>query len=530
MASLDLNASTIYACLPTALISQGITGSVRPPELTLREALIYACIPTILARSDTFSQMIRDRTNYRVLSEKYCNLRFRFVSKFLYSGLCADSLSPRGANAQVKFSDQQVSMGLALLAFAAESQVLRDAGLNTESSEAIIRQLLAAFETLKRPACEALGYVQYEDGFFVRDWVAAERTSDLGVPENLSIKSDFDDTRQPGGDRKWNSASLDQVIHMMVGWWAVCMWSTDVANRVSANRQASSVLGWLKRHRYRLYQPDGELVPRGENAWFAGAGIKRICEMMDANPTGNLPRLPDGSAPVVTIPSEDIPLFENIEANEYWKALRDLFVAELEAMFMILGIHIPGETPNITDEWLNRIVVDLINNRAPVLTTRASYERNLSLLLTAFDPAVDTDAYNDYAEKSNHWLAIVLRRACLSKRGWWRRWVPPPEPGEIAIDLSDRSAEAKAFYDLENSEWLGGEKWVARFRKTYESCPDEGPFASLDGEWVKPNRWLSATDLQATDEARTSQQEYNGLDFLSFEPLLRITGVASVFA
>ena len=317
---------------------------------------------------------------------------------------------------------------------------------------------------------------------------------------------------------------------MMVGWWAVCNWSGDEANRVHAKRQATGVLNWLQRHRYRLYQPDGTLVPRGDNAWFAGGSLKRIVEMMGypGLPPG-LPHLPpDGGRPVVTIPAQDIPFIEDIPTNEYWKPFRDFLFTEVNIISSLLGFQFPEEIPEFTDEMSNSIAATAMNNQAGFFTFLRPFEKNLVLLATAFNPGVRTDAFNHFAATSDHLYALLLRRATLDERSWWRPWQGGVPPGQVAIDLSDRAAEAQARFDSENQNWANGASWVGRFRHAYLSCPTEGPFASVSGEWVKRDRWEFATE-RASETAISSMEEYSGLDFLGFELLLRMTNVHSVF-
>ena len=488
--------------------------------VTMNSALYFPALNC--SGIDNFERMAGVATSYRAFSRKYCRLRRRFLSKFYYKGFCASHIRRVPEGHAVVFSDQTVYMGIALMIFAGESKILKDFNIDPSASDALILEMLSTFDTLNAPASLAVGYLAYDEGFFIRDWVARADSVKLGLRRSWSVESDFQkavDAHEPGQA----AATLDQVVSLMAGWWAVAAWSESSVACKLASIQSNRILQWLQRNQYLLYQPNGSPAPRGgDNAWAAGGHIKRIVEMINSKSIGGQII---GGHPVIAIPATKIPGFADIPTNEYWKPLRDVLITEKNVVQDLFGIASIDKIPSLSDEELNETSCYIINHRGALLDFAQSYVRHLTLTVTAFDPHIATDAFNDYAVKSRHYLAILLRRVTKSYRAAWRPPFHLPLPGQIAIDTTDYAALENAFEEREDSLWSDQSAWKVSLLKAYSSCPNDGPNAADSGDWCKDSRWIRSTDLTASADEIASKEEYNGLDFLSLEVLMRLAGI-----
>ncbi len=100
-------------------------------------------------------------------SPKYLKIRQRYLQKFFWQGMSAEFVEGEGDSTHVKFADQTIYMGFAMLTFAGECRILSDAGLDTTQSERVLAQLLSGFEELDGAAEEKL-YGTSQAGFFVK--------------------------------------------------------------------------------------------------------------------------------------------------------------------------------------------------------------------------------------------------------------------------------------------------------------------------------------------------------------------------
>jgi len=130
-----------------------------------------------------------------------------------------------------------------------------------------------------------------------------------------------------------------------------------------------------------------------------------------------------------------------------------------------------------------------------------AYVRNLMLICMAHETSLlDTPKLWIAARESNHPWSIALRAARMET-------LLPGMAGRLVGD----STVAPAFSQLVQA---------------HRSCPPDGPSDDSPAyEWSMSNRWERCTDVIQSPQVRSNAgNQYNGLDFLSLEVLMRISG------
>lgn len=502
-----------------------------------------------------------------VLSPTYRRVRERYLRTFFHQGMSAESFAPQAK--ELHFADQTIYQGFALLAFAGEARLLAQAGLDPSGSEALVARLLAAFDELDDAAERDL-YGDDLPGAFVRDRVD-EGAHRRGIPAGWHVSSDYASVAQ--GKAKFRSLaaqSLDQTIGLYLGWWGVARYSTDPRNVARAQDQATRVLENLLRERFILRLPDGGAVERGDDA-RAAAGF--LCRMHEAI-TGQdrlreaKVRLVDLSRKPFRVGGVTIPGFEfpiDLPArltHAGLSSLEPLTVAALTTPkvrltpsqvfgkrlnvkapcahltakhpgghagprlpclhlrkehdhdWLIVGplktkvpcghlvpehdghgttlpcAHLVKEHPeghSLIDADLTKLDVEI-----PLGELIPSYSRHMFLVCMAFEPKVDDADFLRTTRASSHPFAALLRAEVETSRGRTR--------SRLLVGRPAHAREARALH---------------------AACPPEGPHSGAAEQWFKDSRWIRSTDLTKGDPGKL----YNGLDFLSYEVLLRANGL-----
>ncbi|HBP18284.1 MAG TPA: hypothetical protein DEA08_10895 [Planctomycetes bacterium] len=466
------------------------------------------------------------------------------------------------------FGDQTIYQGFALLAFAGEARLLAQAGLDPSGSEAALADLLAAFDELDHAAEREL-YGTAAPGFFVRDRVDA--THRHGIPADWTITSDYGSVASGKADyRSLAAQSLDQTFGLLLGWWGVAALSTDAANVAQARAQTERVLEHLLAQGFKIALPDGGKIERGDDLRPAAGFLCRMAERITGRDylrraevlLGELSGKPLHVAGVPVSPGFRFPF--RVSARTTHAALlglEPLALAGLTTPAVALKVSdlVPGGRLRVTNpcvhlrakhpgghagpalpcahlepkhdhDWLELgplktkipcthrrakhpqghaptlpclhleashpaghgalLDVDLTRYdvRVPLGELLPSYSRHMFLVAMAFEPQIGTRAARRACDASRHPFALLLRAQVLG--GADRREVARP-------DFADSA------------------------RAMHAACPPEGPSASAPQVWFKDNRWVRCLDPRGG----ASQAEYNGLDFLAFEVLLRLNGL-----
>jgi hypothetical protein len=190
------------------------------------------------------------------LSEKYIKLRQRFTEQFFYEGLVAEYLESDG---KVKFADQTIYAGQALLTMATEAAILNATGVDASDAHRLIKNMLDAIDRLDGVADPYFGARSTLDGFFVRD--------DIIGPSDPRLNGRFvacdSDWQFP--EKENASPSGDQIFGMMFGLSSVVHYSGNTDLITHARRISSRLFDYARRNRFVLRLPNGDETRRGSD-------------------------------------------------------------------------------------------------------------------------------------------------------------------------------------------------------------------------------------------------------------------------
>ena len=392
-------------------------------------------------------------------SLNYLSTRQRFLERFFFDGAVAERR--RDGDRMVKFADQTMDMGRALLAFASEARVLASKGYSTSGSDAVIRDILREFQRTESGPWEDLIYGRSVSGFFIRDSV--ERNNRHGVPDDWQIISDLDTTLYTDVHRGHPAMSNDQTIHLIVGWWAVTHWTSDPDNIAMARHLTNTVMQYLEDQRYYITLPDGNDVQghRGPDMRLSAVEVTKLAD-----------EITDGD------------YFAN--GNVTFEIETNLGSVPLSLNLTDLEDALPAVT-DIAEDILgdSSIVIGLPGYRKEI--TYKPYSKNLIFMTMAFEPDFNTAAFIKSAWESGHFPGLLLRSILFGV-----------SPGTCLS--ADEMAEVTG---------------------AWQDYPAAGPSNQpLMDRWYSGDAW--STPPRGEGDGQTS---FNGLDFLVFEPLLLLSGV-----
>lgn len=159
----------------------------------------------------------------------------------------------------MKFSDQTIYLGQALLAMATEAAILRATGGEAADTKNQIKTLLDAINRLDEAADPYFGATAALDGFFVRDDVSGPADPRL-VNRFAQCDSDFQNPQSENA-----SPSGDQVFGMMFGLSAVVHFAGDAVLTTQAREISSRLYDYARRNRFTLRLPNGNETRRGSD-------------------------------------------------------------------------------------------------------------------------------------------------------------------------------------------------------------------------------------------------------------------------
>jgi hypothetical protein len=480
-----------------------------------------------------------------LFSKSYLAARDNFLTRFLFQGMSADWVDE--STSQVHFGDQTIQMGYALQTYAQEAAVLKHAGLDSGPSERVIADLLQGFDQLTGSAVTVL-YGSSPGGFFLRDDIGVDgaKHGDHGIPSRLTVSSSDFSASNPAnhtaGDppnHTQDAMSLDQVLTMLTGWWAVTQYSTSSANIAHAQAQTEQLMSFLQGCGYNVQTPDGSKPSADRNADCRPAAgyISHMADLITGGKHNYLldPKntieiriskndilgvLTGGTSAVIEYAAKQwagvnlgvsgsIPVF--VPVSIVYAASETALMTVGTLTFPItINAYLPNWIKNASftypttekTKWqlwpggpwtegfktvaATETIGDLLSNLN--ISLGSSYSKQLVFLCMAFDninPVVSVG---------------MLRPAALSNNNPWASLLSSAVSG-VPVDPTTSAQALSAWREVTNGKGLPS---------------DNGP-----GSWVTANRWINATNINRTNGSK----DYNGLDFLSLEGLLRVTHV-----
>jgi hypothetical protein len=197
-------------------------------------------------------------------SPKYQTLRQRFFNRFFFDGLVAEYIDPSVQGGRVKFADQTIYMGQALMAMATEAGILKATGGDAADSLQRIQSILNAVNQLDEAAEPYFGENAALNGFFLRDNVTGPQDPRLGN-RFAACDSDFQDPATENA-----SPSGDQIFGLLYGLSTVAHYAGDDAIATQAREISSRLFDYARRNRFVLRLPNGDVTRRGSDMrWLA---------------------------------------------------------------------------------------------------------------------------------------------------------------------------------------------------------------------------------------------------------------------
>lgn len=193
------------------------------------------------------------------LTDRYRSIRQRFFSNFYFSGHVAESVDPSVPGGKVKFADQTIYLGFALMVMATEVGVLNALGTDSSDARNVIGQLLDTIDALDENAEAYCGAATELNGFFLRDNISGPTDPRL-QGRFTECESDFQDAFKENA-----TPSGDQIFGLMFGLFAVVHIANDSTLATKARVICKRLYDYARRSRFVLALPNGNATRRGSD-------------------------------------------------------------------------------------------------------------------------------------------------------------------------------------------------------------------------------------------------------------------------
>lgn len=191
-------------------------------------------------------------------SPTYQAIRQRFFTDFFYAGLVAERI----VGSSIKFGDQTIYMGQALIGLATEAHLRQRLGQDTANTLKAIEQILAAVDQLDLDAERLFGHTPSLNGFIARDNITGVADPRLGG-RFQEVESDWQKPEDA-------APSGDQIFGLLDGLWFVVRFAGDDGLVQRARALSERIFGYAQRCNFVLTLPDGAPTERGSDMrWLA---------------------------------------------------------------------------------------------------------------------------------------------------------------------------------------------------------------------------------------------------------------------
>ena len=193
------------------------------------------------------------------MTAKYRLLRDRFFRDFYFAGVVADCHEAVPNGTKVKFADQTINQGLALIFLASEMRLVREHGWEATDAPRRIREILDALDQLDEQAEPYFNAESKLDGCLLRDNIVGPNDPRLNW-RFVEVASDW---QNPAAEN--NSPSGDQLFGVLFGLWFVKHWSGDEKLSQRSQALAARLYDYAHRHHFELRLPSGAATRRGSD-------------------------------------------------------------------------------------------------------------------------------------------------------------------------------------------------------------------------------------------------------------------------
>lgn len=401
-------------------------------------------------------------------SDKYKIIRKRFFEDFYFEGSAADRINSN--NTELKFGDQTIYMGFALLFLATEIPIRKKQGLDLSDSIRFIYEILDAIDRLDDEAEPFYGVTSQRNGFIIRD-----NFKSIADPR---LRGRWEKLKSDGQKLESNSPSGDQLFGILFGLWFVKRFSEDSVLISRCEELADRIYQYAQRSRFMLKLPNGEPTHRGADMWWLSSllhglansisGVDRfrdskfdLVELLKGAP-GGVTYIPDAVSSLLRfLPVTEVGL-QGIAS--FWdnagKNAAAVMGAELELPVFPEALSLPH---------LSGLKIKV-----------KSFSAHIVLMAIASSNIWSQDEFEDAAIASNHQFSIL-----------WYALAHGTKPLRLA---------------------------KAKIDNILEACPDSGPMTGLPVAtgWQTDHRWIRCTNLSEQTEPG---YRYAGLDFLMLHNL-----------
>lgn len=184
-------------------------------------------------------------------SPTYQSIRQRFLADFFYAGLVAEWIE----GSEIKFADQTIYMGQALIWLATEAHLRQRLGHDTTNTQKLIEQILATVDQLDLDAERPFSHPAALNGFIARDNITGAADPRVGG-RFQKVESDWQNPENA-------APSGDQVFGLLYGLWFVVKLVPDARLVARARELSDRIFTHVKDARFVLKLPDGKEVKRG---------------------------------------------------------------------------------------------------------------------------------------------------------------------------------------------------------------------------------------------------------------------------
>lgn len=193
-------------------------------------------------------------------SPAYQAIRQRFFADFFYNGHVADWV--QDGISTVKFGDQTIYMGQALIFLATELAIRQRLGQDVQSAIEPMHEILAAVDQLDLDAEGLYGFPPALDGFIARDNITG--------PADSRLKGRFSEVKSDWQTPENAAPSGDQIFGLLFGLWFVVRFSADDDLIRRSQALSDRLFGYAQRCKFVLTLPNGQPTKRGSDMrWLA---------------------------------------------------------------------------------------------------------------------------------------------------------------------------------------------------------------------------------------------------------------------